>query len=130
MANIALKKQTEYKKLPFQTIRIDGAGQQLGRLASKVAMILMGKHKAGVSGHLDGHDSVVIFNAKQIKFSGKKIAQKVYKHHTNYPGGLREYPLSKAWEKRPTWVIKEAIKQMLPKNTLRPNRLKHLTIEL
>ncbi len=127
---LALKKQTKYTKPAFKTITIDASGQSLGRLASGVAMILMGKHKSNYSGHLDSHDSVTIINGKKIKFTAKKIQQKVYKHHTNYPGGLKEAKLSLLWVKRPTWVIREAIKQMLPKNTLRTTRLKHLKIEL
>jgi large subunit ribosomal protein L13 len=97
---------------------VDAADQVLGRVASKAAMILMGKHKPTYTTFLDTGDHVIIINAAKIRLTGRKDAQKVYRHHTGYPGGLVEIGAVKMRATRPTKMIEHAIAGMLPKNKL------------
>lgn len=97
---------------------VDAKGKVLGRLASEVAKILRGKHKAGFAPHLDTGDFVIVVNAQEIRMTGKKLEQKVYHRHSEYPGGIRETTAGKLLEKRPETVIRSAVKGMLPKNRL------------
>lgn len=97
---------------------VDAAGQTLGRLASNVARILRGKHKATYSPHLDVGDYVVIVNAEKVTVTGRKLDQKMYYRHTGYPGGLRSITLRDQLVRHPTHAVKAAIKGMLPKNRL------------
>ncbi len=97
---------------------VDAQGQVLGRLASRVAQILRGKHKPLYSPHLDVGDHVVVINAEKIRVTGKKFSQKQYYYHTGYPGGLRSVPFSKCLSEKPTRVLEKAIKGMLPHNKL------------
>ena len=106
---------------------IDAADQVLGRVATKAATILTGKHRPQYVPFLVSGDHVIILNAEKIKLTGQKLDQKVYRHHTLYPGGLREVKARKVFESRPDRLIREAILGMLPKNKLRKrlvNRLK------
>ncbi len=105
-----------------KTIEIDATGMAPGRLATKIAMILMGKHKVKYTPNLDLGDKVVITNAEKIKFTGKKLEQKLYRHHSNHPGGLKEIPASKMIE-NPEQVIRLTVIKMLPKNKLRDQRM-------
>jgi len=100
-----------------------------GRLATKIAMILMGKHKPTYTPHLDEGDKVVIENAALVHFTGKKIDQKLYRHHSNYPGGLKEAPAKKMLKEKPENVIRLAVIKMLPKNKLRDLRMQRLTFK-
>lgn len=109
-------------------IELDATNQAPGRLAAKMATILIGKHKPGYVPHIDSGDKVVIFNPDKIKFTGKKLDQKIYRHHTLYPGGLKEIPAKKMMEK-PTEVILHAVIKMLPKNKLRDNRMKRISFK-
>ncbi|PIT86569.1 MAG: 50S ribosomal protein L13 [Candidatus Magasanikbacteria bacterium CG10_big_fil_rev_8_21_14_0_10_43_6] len=111
------------------TIEIDATGQAVGRLATEIAMILRGKTKATFAPHIDGGDFVKVINAGQVKFTGKKLVQKDYFHHTMYPGGIRRTPMKKVFDKNPGEVLKRAVYGMLPKNTLREDMIKRLTIE-
>lgn len=97
---------------------VDANGQILGRLASKVATIIRGKHKPIFTPHMDTGDFVVIVNAGKVRLTGKKMKDKKYYHHTGYPGGIREISAEKLIEKKPGEVLKKAIKGMLPKNSL------------
>jgi large subunit ribosomal protein L13 len=97
---------------------VDATDQVLGRVASKAAMILMGKHKPTYTTFLDTGDHVIIINAAKIRLTGSKDAQKVYRHHTGYPGGLVEVGAVKMRATRPTKMIEHAIAGMLPKNKL------------
>jgi len=97
---------------------VDATDQVLGRVASKAAMILMGKHKPTYTTFLDTGDHVIIINAAKIKLTGRKDAQKVYRHHTGYPGGLVEVGAVKMRATRPAKMIEHAIAGMLPKNKL------------
>ena len=97
---------------------VDASGQTLGRLASRVARILMGKENPKYTPFLDTGDHVVVINAAQVKVSGMKTEQKVYQHYTGYPGGLRTEDLKRRMTRKPELVIEEAVARMLPKNKL------------
>ncbi len=107
---------------------VDGNGQVLGRLATKVARLLIGKDKPNFTPHLDCGDHVVVINAERIKLTGNKLQQKVYRHHSGYPGGLKEVPISRLMPKRADWVVREAVLGMLPKNKLRAHRARKLRV--
>lgn len=97
---------------------IDAEGQTLGRLASRLAIILRGKHKTSFTPHVDCGDNIVVINAEKIKLSGNKMMQKTYIHHTGYPGGQREVSVKDMLTKHPERVVEMAVKRMLPKNKL------------
>ncbi|MCM8801521.1 MAG: 50S ribosomal protein L13 [Candidatus Omnitrophica bacterium] len=107
---------------------VDAKDKILGRLASKVAVILRGKHKPIFSPHLDTGDGVIIINASKIKVTGKKLQDKIYRRYSGYPGGLKEVPLKTLLEKRPETVLRLAIKRMLPSGPLARRMLKKLKI--
>jgi len=97
---------------------IDATDQPLGRLATRVATLLAGKHKAIWSPHLDTGDHVVVVNASRVRVTGNKLSQKRYYRHSNYPGGLREESLSDLLARKPERAIEMAVKGMLPQNKL------------
>ena len=97
---------------------VDADGKILGRLASKIAMILMGKNKPIYTAHVDTGDHVVVINAEKILLTGDKLNKKIYYSHSNYPGGLKEINAKKLLEKKPEMVIEKAVQRMLPKNKL------------
>jgi large subunit ribosomal protein L13 len=97
---------------------IDANGQVLGRLATRIADILRGKHKAVFTPNVDGGDFVVVINARGIKLTGKKLKKKLYYRHSEYPGGLRTTVAQKMLAEKPETVVRLAVKGMLPKNRL------------
>jgi large subunit ribosomal protein L13 len=97
---------------------VDAAGQTLGRLASRVARVLMGKHKPTYTPHMDMGDHVIIINAAKVKVTGKKLRDKLYIWHTGYPGGLRQRSLEQMMQRNPAEVIAMAVEGMLPKTRL------------
>lgn len=107
---------------------IDASGKTLGRLASEVATILMGKHKPTYSPHLLSGDFVIVLNASKVRVSGKKGEQKLYYRHSGYPGGLKSTTLGKMVETHPTRVIEYAVKGMLPHNRLGRQMMKRLKV--
>ncbi|MGO9589900.1 MAG: 50S ribosomal protein L13 [Candidatus Acidiferrales bacterium] len=107
---------------------VDAEGQVLGRLATRIARLLIGKDKASFTPSLDCGDHVVVINAELVRLTGNKIDQKIYRHHSGYPGGLKEIPIRRMLEKRPEEVIREAVLGMLPKNKLRARRAKKLRV--
>ena len=107
---------------------IDAAGQVLGRIATKAATILSGKHRPNYAPFLITGDHVVIINADKVKLTGQKLEQKVYRWHTRYPGGLKENKIRKVLATRPERVIREAVLGMLPKNKLRKRLVLRLKI--
>lgn len=109
-----------------KTIEIDATGQAPGRLATKIATLLMGKHKVKYTPHLDLGDKVVITNYDKIVFTGKKMEQKMYRHHSNYPGGLKETVAKTIVNEKPQEAIRLAVAKMLPKNKLRDQRMNRL----
>ncbi len=108
---------------------LDATRQSPGRIATKIATILIGKHKVSYSTHLDNGDKVVVENADKITFTGKKLDQKDYKHHTMHPGGLKVKPAKTLLKESPAEVIRHAVVKMLPKNKLREARLRRLTFK-
>jgi large subunit ribosomal protein L13 len=107
---------------------VDAADQTLGRLATRIATLLEGKHKPTYSPHLDVGDHVVVLNAGRIKVTGDKLAQKRYYRHSNYPGGLKEESLGTLLERKPELVIERAVKGMLPQNRLGRAMFKKLKV--
>ena len=107
---------------------IDAEGQTLGRLAVVIADILRGKNKVEYTPHVDTGDFVVVINAGKIKVTGKKETDKIYYHHTQYPGGLRSISFKDMMEKYPTRALEKAVKGMLQHNTLGAQQLTKLTI--
>ena len=97
---------------------INADGLVLGRLASRIASILRGKHKPIYSPHLDLGDFVIVINAEKIRITGRKTEQKVYYRHSGYPGGLKTVPLNKMMDKKPERILEKAVKGMLPHNRL------------
>lgn len=97
---------------------VDAAGQTVGRLATEVASILSGKRNPRWTPFMDMGDHVIVINARQAIFKGSKAVQKVYRHHTLYPGGLREVSVQEQFEKHPERIIESAVKGMLPKSKL------------
>ncbi len=97
---------------------VDAADQTLGRLATRIATLLEGKHKPIYSPHLDTGDHVVVVNAEKVRVTGNKLTQKRYYRHSNYPGGLKEEGLDALLARRPELVIERAVKGMLPQNRL------------
>ena len=107
---------------------VDAAGQTLGRLATRVATMLRGKHKPIFSPSVDTGDYIVIVNADKIHVTGRKMDQKIYYRHSRYPGGLREITLRNLLHKHPTRVIEYAVRGMLPKNRLGRQMIKKLKV--
>ena len=107
---------------------VDATGETLGRLATRVARVLEGKHKPTWSPNLDGGDHVIILNAKKITVSSSKATTKSYIRHSGYPQGLKEESLGKLLERRPEEVIRRAIKGMLPHTRLGAQQLRKLKV--
>jgi large subunit ribosomal protein L13 len=107
---------------------VDASGQALGRLATQVARLLLGKDKSNFTPYLDCGDHVVVINAERVRLTGNKIDQKVYYHHSGYPGGLKEVPIRRLMPNRADWVVREAVLGMLPKNKLRARRARKLRV--
>ena len=109
---------------------LDAADQVLGRLATVVARVLIGKDKPNYTPFLDSGDHVVVINAQKIRLTGNKLEAKIYRRHSGYPGGLKEVPAKRLRPTRADWMIREAVLGMLPKNKLRASRAKKLRIYL
>jgi ribosomal protein L13, bacterial type len=107
---------------------IDAEGAVLGRVASKAAMLLMGKHKPSYTPFLDTGDHVIVVNAAKVRLTGKKEDQKVYRRHSGYPGGLKETTARKMRETRPVRMIEEAVWGMLPKTKLGKHMYRKLKV--
>jgi large subunit ribosomal protein L13 len=107
---------------------VDAEGQTLGRLATRIADTLRGKTKAQYTPHVDTGDFVVVVNAEKIAVTGKKLDEKMYHRHSGYPGGLRSRSLRDQLERRPTEVLRKAVKGMLPRNRLARVQLTKLKI--
>ena len=99
-------------------VLVDAKGQTLGRLASKVAILLRGKHKPNFTPHVDCGDNVVVVNASKVNLTGKKWEDKTYIRYTGYPGGQRTLTANQLFEKNPSTIIEKSVKGMLPKNKL------------
>ncbi|MFH1366766.1 MAG: 50S ribosomal protein L13 [Patescibacteria group bacterium] len=110
-------------------VKIDAKGQVLGRLASRIASILMGKDKPTYKSNVCVSDKIEVINISKIKLTGKKISQKRYYHFSGYPGGLKVKKISEIMADNPALVLEKAVTQMLPKNKLRNDRMKNLIIK-
>ena len=119
---------TKPSEIVRQWYVVDAEGQTLGRLASELAKVLKGKHKAIYSPHLDTGDYVVVINAEKVHVTGRKMDQKVYYSHSGYPGGLKSVTLREQLKKHPTRVLRSAVKGMLPHNPLGRTMLRKLKI--
>ena len=107
---------------------VDAEGMTLGRLASEVAKVLRGKNKPIFTPHIDTGDYVIVVNAEKIKVTGKKLEQKIYYHHSDYVGGMKEATLKEMMAKKPETVIELAVKGMLPKGPLGREMFKKLFV--
>ncbi len=112
-----------------KTHTIDASSKVLGRLAVEIAVLLRGKQKADFAPYKDIGDIVIVKNVDKMKFTGRKLKQKKYYHHSGYLGGLKEITLEKLFEKNPKEVLDKAVFGMLPKNKLRAKMIKRLKYE-
>jgi large subunit ribosomal protein L13 len=115
-------------ELKKTTHHIDAGGESLGRLATKIARLLMGKNKPSYSPHKDGGDTVVVTNVDRLAIAPKKVQQKKYYHYSGYPGGMKSKKMSNVLVEEPAEVLRHAVYYMLPKNKLRKNMIKRLII--
>ncbi|MBM4294243.1 MAG: 50S ribosomal protein L13 [Deltaproteobacteria bacterium] len=115
-------------EVPRQWYVVDAQGKVLGRLASRIAMVLRGKTKPVFTPHMDTGDFVVVVNAGQVRLTGKKLEQKFYYRHSGYPGGLKSISARHLLQKKPEEVLRHAVRGMLPKNSLGRQLLKKLKI--
>jgi len=106
----------------------DADGKVLGRLAARIATVLLGKHKPIYTAHVDTGDYVIVTNASKVRLTGAKSKNKVYKRFSGYPGGLREVPFSEKIKTKPEEVIRRAVRGMMPKNLLARQMIKKLKI--
>jgi large subunit ribosomal protein L13 len=116
------------KTVDKQWLLVDAEGQTLGRLASKVAKLLRGKHKPNFTPHVDCGDNIVIINAEKITLSGNKWEDKTYSRYTGYPGGQRHTTAKELLEKNPGRIVEKAVKGMLPKNRLGAELFRNLKV--
>jgi large subunit ribosomal protein L13 len=107
---------------------VDARGKALGRLASRVALLLRGKNKPTFAPHQDTGDFVVVINAQKVTLTGKKWKEKIYTHHSGYPGGLKQASAEKIAEKKPERLITMAVQGMLPKNKMGRKLIKKLKV--
>ncbi len=107
---------------------VDATDQVLGRLAVRIATVLMGKHKPTYTPHVDTGDFVVVLNADKVKVTGRKSETMVYQRYSRYPGGLKETPFERMMERHPERVLREAVRRMLPKNALARHMLTKLKL--
>ena len=124
MKTAALRKEDVKRKWHI----VDAKGKVLGRLATRLATVLSGKHKPLYSPHVDGGDFVIVLNAKHVQLTGQKREQKMYYRHSGYVGGLKEIRVRQMLDTHPERVIKLAVKGMLPKNKLASRMLRRLKV--
>ena len=120
--------QAKKEDLDHQWYLVNAEGKVLGRLATELAKILRGKNKPSFTPHVDTGDFVIVVNAEKVVLTGKKMKDKIYYHHTGYPGGLKEINAEKLLAKKPTEILRIAVKGMLPKNSLSRQVLRKLKI--
>jgi large subunit ribosomal protein L13 len=125
---VAKGEEAEALKVGADWFVVDATNQVLGRLATKIARMLMGKDKPSFTPYLDSGDHVVVINADKVRMTGNKVEQKIYYSHSGYPGGLKEVPAKRLRVNKADWMIREAVLGMLPKNKLRARRAKKLRI--
>lgn len=132
MAELLTKSMKTPVAKPAEVVRrwylVDADGVVLGRLAAEVAKVLRGKHKPTYTPHVDTGDGVIVVNADRVRLTGKKAEQKVYFRHSGYMGGGKHIPFARMFERRPEWVVRRAVRGMLPKTTLGRLMLKKLRV--
>ena len=129
MVTLSYKTKSANKEtVKKEWILVDAEGEVLGRLASKVAKILRGKHKRSFTPHVDCGDNVIIINAEKVKLTGKKMTDKKYFRHTGYPGGQVIDTPEKLLSRKPGSVVEKAVKGMLPKNRLGSELFRNLHV--
>src|SRR6266478_5348569 len=125
---VAKGEEAEALKVGANWFVVDATNVVLGRLATRVARMLMGKDNPSFTPYLNSGDHVVVINADKVRMTGNKVEQKVYYSHSGYPGGLKEVPAKRLRESKSDWMIREAVLGMLPKNKLRARRAKKLRV--
>ena len=120
--------QAKKGELDHKWYLVNAEGKVLGRLSAELVKILKGKNKPTYTPHIDTGDFVVVINAGKVTLTGKKMKDKIYYHHTGYPGGIKEMNAEKLLAKKPTEMIRMAVKGMLPKNSLGRQMLRKLRI--
>lgn len=118
MKTYLAKREERGQRWQQDWVLVDATDQPLGRLATRIALLLQGKHKPHYTPHVDVGDVVVVINANKIRYTGKKREEKLYRHYTGYPGGLKEQTLAQVLQRHPTKPLKEAVRRMMPKNKL------------
>ena len=119
---------TPVKEIERKWFLVDAENKVLGRLASEIAILLRGKHKPNFSTHMDVGDFIVVINAEKVKLTGNKLDDKIYYRHSGWIGGIKQRSAKEMLEKKPTELLKSAIKGMLTKNSLGRKQLKKLKI--
>lgn len=125
---MAWKNKRGMPAIKRETIEIDAAGMVVGRLATHIAHLLMGKNKAGYVPHIDSGATVEVKNADKLVYTGKKMDQKVLFRSSNRPGGIKRLPVRELQKTKPGEILRHAVKYMLPKNRTQAERLKRLII--
>jgi large subunit ribosomal protein L13 len=120
--------QAKKEELEYKWYLVNAEGKVLGRLATELAKILKGKNKPTYTPHVDTGDFVIVVNAGKLTLTGKKMKDKIYYHHTGYPGGIKEINAEKLLAKKPTEMIRMAVRGMLPKNILGRQMLRKLKV--
>ena len=120
--------QAKKEEIDHKWYLVNAEGKVLGRLSTELAKILKGKNKPTYTPHVDTGDFVVVVNAGKVTLTGKKLTDKIYYHHTGYPGGIKEVSAEKLLAKKPTEMIRMAVRGMLPKNSLGRQMLRKLKI--
>ena len=121
---ISANKATVHK----EWVLVEAEGQTLGRLASKIAILLRGKHKTNFTPHVDCGDNVIVINSEKINLSGNKWSEKTYIRHTGYPGGQRSLSATEMFSKDPARLVEKSVKGMLPKNKLGAALFRNLNV--
>jgi large subunit ribosomal protein L13 len=116
------------EQITKEWLLVDAENEIVGRLATKVASLLRGKYKTNYTPHLDCGDNVIIINADKIRFTGKKMDDKVYVHYSGYPGGQKKATPKEVLRKKPAYVVEEAVRGMLPKNRLGAELFRNLRV--
>lgn len=120
--------QPKAKEVTREWHLMDAKGEVLGRLATQIAIFLMGKHKPTYSTHMDSGDFVVVLNSEKIEVTGKKDKQKVYRRHSGYPGGFKEHTYQQVMAVHPERILENAVSGMIPDNRLKDERLMRLKV--
>jgi len=120
--------QAKKEEVDHRWYLVNAEGKVLGRLAAALAKVLRGKHKPSYTPHVDTGDFVVVVNAGKVSLTGRKLKNKIYYRYTGYPGGLKEMTAEKLLTKKPTEMIRMAVKGMLPKNSLGRQMLRKLKV--